>query len=56
MGALGSETIGPVVLNFEQSGNVTVSCAFSSMVLAAMALFSLPNVALHLIGTKRRKL
>jgi iron(III) transport system permease protein len=56
LGALGSETIGAVVLNFEQSGNVTVSCAFSSMVLAAMALFSLPNVALHLMGTKRRKL
>lgn len=56
LGALGSETIGAVVLNFEQSGNVTVSCAFSSMVLAALALFSLPNIALHLLQTKRRKL
>ena len=56
LGALGSETIGSVVLNFEQSGNITVSCAFSVIVLAALALFSLPNVALHLTQTKRRKL
>jgi iron(III) transport system permease protein len=56
LGALGSETIGAVVLNFEQSGNITVSCAFSVIVLAALALFSLPNVALHLLQTKRRKL
>ncbi|MDR1514260.1 MAG: iron ABC transporter permease [Synergistaceae bacterium] len=56
LGALGSETVGAVVLNFEQSGNVTVSCAFSAMVLAALALFSLPNIALHLLRTKRKKL
>ncbi|MDR1621605.1 MAG: iron ABC transporter permease, partial [Synergistaceae bacterium] len=35
LGALGSETIGAVVLNFEQAGNITVSCAFSIMVLVA---------------------
>jgi iron(III) transport system permease protein len=56
LGALGSETIGAVVLNFEQSGNITVSCAFSVIVLAALAVFSLPNIALHLLQTKRRKL
>jgi iron(III) transport system permease protein len=56
LGALGSETIGAIVLNFEQSGNITVSCAFSVMVLGTLALFSLPNVFLHLLHTKRRLL
>ena len=52
LGALGSETIGAVVLNFEQAGNITVSCAFSIMVLVHLGLFALPNVALHLFYTK----
>jgi iron(III) transport system permease protein len=56
LGALGSETIGSVVLNFEQAGNVTVSCAFSVMILSALGLFALPGAALHLLYAKRGKL
>jgi iron(III) transport system permease protein len=54
LGALGSETIGAVVLNFEQAGNITISCAFSIIVLVALGFFALPNIALHLLRTKRR--
>jgi iron(III) transport system permease protein len=55
LGALGSETIGAVVLNFEQAGNITVSCAFSIMVLAALGLFAVPSVALHLLQTRNSR-
>jgi iron(III) transport system permease protein len=54
LGALGSETVGAVVLNFEQAGNITVSCAFSIMILAALGLFALPSAALHVLQTKRK--
>jgi iron(III) transport system permease protein len=41
LGSPGSETVGMVILNFEQSGNVVVSCAFSTLVLGMLGLLSL---------------
>ncbi|GHS88137.1 ABC transporter permease [Synergistales bacterium] len=47
LGSVGSETIGMVVLNFEQSGNITVSCAFSVLALLLMGVFLIPGAILH---------
>ena len=47
LGSPGSETIGMVILNFEQAGNVVVSSAFSTLVLGMLALFSLPVLCLR---------
>jgi iron(III) transport system permease protein len=41
LGSPGSETVGMVILNFEQSGNVVVSCAFSTLTLGMIGLLSL---------------
>ncbi|GHV38496.1 ABC transporter permease [Synergistales bacterium] len=47
LGSVGSETIGMVVLNFEQSGNITASCAFSVLALLLMGVFLIPGAILH---------
>ena len=47
LGALGAETVGMVVLNFEQAGDVALSCAFSVLVLGLLALLLLSGLALR---------
>lgn len=47
LGALGAETVGMVVLNFEQAGDVALSCAFSVLVLGLLALLLLAGLALR---------
>lgn len=47
LGALGAETVGMVVLNFEQAGDVTLSCAFSVLVLGLLAILLLAGLALR---------
>ncbi|GHS98140.1 ABC transporter permease [Synergistales bacterium] len=47
LGSVGAETIGMVVLNFEQSGNITASCAFSSLALLLLGMFLIPGAVLH---------
>ena len=47
LGALGAETVGMVVLNFEQAGDVALSCAFSVLVLGLLVLFLLAGLALR---------
>jgi iron(III) transport system permease protein len=44
----GAETVGMVILNFEQSGNVVASCAFSTLALGTLGLLALPALCLRM--------